>query len=55
MKNMLRGLVFWIIVISFVVVMISIAQILANLVTMDMIMTIVYVTLGYSFVYILKN
>ena len=55
MKNILRGLAFWMIVIAFIVVMTSIAQILTNLATMDMIMTIVYVTLGYSLVYILKN
>lgn len=55
MKNILRGLTFWIIAIGFILLVAMIAETLAKLATMDMIMTIVYTALGYGFVYILKN
>ena len=55
MKNILRGIKFWTIVIGFILVMFAIAETLSNLITMDMIMTVVYIALGYSFIYILKN
>ena len=55
MKNILRGIIFWTIAIAFILLMTTIGQVVASLVTMDMIMTAVYVALGYSFIYILKN
>lgn len=55
MKKTLQGFIFWTIVIRFMLVMFAIGQALANLITMDMIMTVVYIALGYSFIYILKN
>ena len=55
MKNILRGFIFWTIAIAFILLMTTIGQALANLVTMDAIMTVVYVALGFSFIYILKN
>lgn len=55
MKNILKGITFWTIVIGFILVMFAIGQALANLITMETIMTAVYVALGYSFIYILKN
>lgn len=55
MKNILRGITFWAIVIGFILVMFGIAQALANLVTMDLVMTVVYIALGYGITYILKN
>lgn len=55
MKNILQGFIFWTIAIAFILLMTTIGQALANLITMDLIMTAVYIALGYSFIYILKN
>lgn len=40
---------------GFIIVMSTIAELLSNIVTMDMIMTVVYIAMGYSFIYIFKN
>ena len=55
MKNILQGFIFWTIAIAFILLMTTIGQALASLVTMDAIMTVVYIALGFSIVYILKN
>ena len=55
MKKALQGFIFWTIVIAFILLMTTIGQALANLITMETIMTLVYAALGYSFIYILKN
>lgn len=55
MKNVLRGIAFWTIAIAFILLMTTIGQALAKLVSMDMIMTVVYIALGFSFIYIFKN
>lgn len=55
MKNILRGFIFWTIVISFILAMFGIANILSNLIKMETIMTVVYIALGYGITYILKN
>lgn len=55
MKNILQGITFWTIAIAFILLMTTIGQALANLITMETIMTVVYAALGYSFIYILKN
>lgn len=55
MKNILKGIAFWTIVIAFILLMTAIANILSDLIKMDVIMTVVYIALGYSFIYILKN
>lgn len=55
MKNTIRGFIFWIIVIAFILIMFTIGQLLVNLIKMDSIMTVVYIALGFSFIYILKN
>ncbi len=55
MKNILRGIAFWTIVIAFILLMTTIGQALASVVKMDMIMTVVYIALGYGITYILKN
>ena len=52
MKNILRGIAFWTIAIAFILIMTTIGQALANLITMDVIMAVVYIALGYSFIYI---
>ncbi len=55
MKNILRGLIFWTIALAFILIMFAIGQALANLLTMDSIMAVVYVALGFSFIYILRK
>ena len=55
MKNILRGIVFWTIAIAFILLMTTIGQALANLVTMEAIMAVVYIALGYGITYILKD
>ena len=55
MKNTIKGIIFWIIVIAFILIMFAIGQALANLITMDSIMAVVYIALGFSFLYLLKN
>lgn len=55
MKNILRGITFWTIAIAFILLMTTIGQALASVIKMETIMTAVYVALGYSFIYILKN
>ena len=55
MKNLIRGLMFWIIALTFIFVMWIIAETLTKIVTMNAIMNLVYVLLAISIVYILKN
>lgn len=55
MKNTIRGLIFWTIVIAFILIMFAIGQALANLLTMNFIITVAYIALGFCFIYILKN
>lgn len=55
MKNILRGIAFWTIFIGFIVLASAIANILSNLISMEFIMTVVYIALGYGITYILKN
>ena len=55
MKKALEGIIFWTIAIAFILLMVLIAETLAKLMSIDMIMTVVYIALGYSFIFILKN
>ena len=55
MKNTIRGIIFWTIALAFILTMFAIGQALVNLLTMNFIMTVVYIALGFSFIYILKN
>ena len=55
MKNILRGITFWTIAIAFILLMTTIGQALGSFITMDFVMTVVYIALGFSFIYILKN
>ena len=55
MKNTIKGIIFWIIVIAFILIATSIGQALANLIKMDSIMTAAYIALGFSFIYLLRN
>ena len=55
MKNTIKGIIFWTIAIAFILIMFAIGQALANLLTMNFIMTVVYIALGFSFIYLLRN
>ena len=55
MKNLIRGLIFWIIALAFIFVMFLVAETLSKIVTMNAIMNLVYVLLAISIIYILKN
>lgn len=55
MKNLIKGIIFWIIALAFIFVMFTIAEALSKIVTMNAIMNLVYVLLAISIVYILKN
>ena len=55
MKNLIRGLMFWIIALTFIFVMWIIAEALSKIVTINAIINLVYVLLAISIVYILKN
>ena len=51
----IKGIIFWIIVIAFILIATSIGQALANLLTMNFIITVAYIALGFSFIYLLRN
>lgn len=55
MKKALQGFIFWTIAIVAILLVSAIANILSNLITMEFIMAVVYIALGFSFIYILKN
>ena len=55
MKNIVRGIIFWIIALAFIFVMFVIAETLSKIVTMNMIINLIYVLLAISILYILKN
>ena len=55
MKNIVRGIIFWIIALAFIFVMWTIAEVLSKIVTINFIMNLVYVLLPACIVYILKN
>lgn len=55
MKTRLLEILFWILILAFLLGMFGIAELLINVINMKTIMTAVYITLGYSFIYILKN
>ena len=55
MKNLLIGLIFWTILLSIMLAMFAIAEFLAKIITIDFIMIIDFIMLGFSIVYIIKN
>ena len=55
MKKTLLKLIFMLLAFTFFLGMLGIAELLAKMVTMNFVMTVVYVALGFSFIYILKN
>lgn len=55
MKNVLRGMLFWLTAIAIIIIVSVIANVLAEIITMKMIMTVVYIALRFSIVYIFKE
>ena len=55
MKNIIQGLLFWTSFILLIIVASAIVNIIAEIITMNMIMTVAYIALGFSFIYILKD
>lgn len=55
MKNILTGIIFWTILLMAMFILFAIAEVLAKIVTINFIMTIVYIAMGTSIVYILKK
>lgn len=55
MKNTIRGLIFWIIAIAFILLMFGLAKLLSKIVTINFIMTVVYITIALGFIYLLRK
>lgn len=55
MKNTIKGLIFWTIALALLLIMFTLAELLVKVITMKQIMTVAYIALGFSFIYILKN
>ena len=55
MKTMLKGFIFWLIVIGCILGASAIANAIADMITMEMVMKVVYVMLGISLIYIFKK
>ena len=54
-KETILEIILCVIFLGFIIVMSTIAELLSNIVTMNLIMTVVYIALGYSFIYLFKN
>ena len=55
MKDLIFGLIFWASFLLIMFILFAIAEVLAKIVTIDFIMTVVYIAMGISIVYILKK
>lgn len=55
MKKQLKGLILWIIALAFILFMFGLAEILSKVITMNLVMAVAYIALGFSFIYLLKN
>lgn len=55
MKEICKGLLFWLILLGILLITFINAQVLANAITMNFIIKIAYIMLGFSFIYILKS
>ena len=55
MKNMFTGIIFWTVLLLIMLAMFAIADFLAKIITINFILTIVYIAMGISIVYILKR
>ena len=54
-KETILEIILCVIFLGFIFGMCTVAELLSNIVTMDVIMTVVYIALGYSFIYLFKN
>lgn len=55
MKELLKGFIFWGIVIGMIIGVGALVNVLAHVITMKAIMTVVYIALGCGIIYILKE
>ena len=55
MKKTLLKTIFIIIAFTFLIGMFGLAELLASVISINFMMNIVYIMLGFSFVYVLKN
>jgi hypothetical protein len=55
MKNILKGFIFWGLFIGLIIGAGALVNVLAEIITMKMIMTVVYIALGLGIIYILKE
>lgn len=55
MKELLKGIIFCGLIVEIILGVNLIVEVLSNIITMEFIMTIVYIMLGVSIVYLLKN
>ena len=51
----MKGIIFWLIAILTIILVSVVVEFIANIITMEMIMTVVYITLGISIFYILRK
>ncbi len=54
-KELLAGILAIAIFMGFILGMFTVAELLASVITMEMIMAVVYIALGFSFIYIAKE
>lgn len=54
MKNVLKGFILWTSIIAIIILVSGVVELLASIITIEMFITVVYIALGYSFIYILK-
>lgn len=52
MKNAIIGFIFWIIALALMLIMFGLAELLAKVISMKLVMTVVYIALGFCFIYI---
>lgn len=55
MKIAMIKILFCVLFLAFILGMIAIAELLINVINMKTIMTAVYIALGYSFIYLIRN
>ena len=51
----IKGIIFWTIALAFILLMIGLAELLSKVITINAIMAVVYIALGFSFIYILRK
>lgn len=51
----MKGIIFWLIAILTIILVSAVVEFIANIITMEMIMTVVVIALGISIFYILRK